>query len=240
MSELNKHFRSESVELKRSDIKPADYNPRKINAEQKKQLKKSIRLYGVVGGMVVNKQTGFTVVGGHQKLLILDEMNKYPDKDYTLRVELIDVDEKTEKELNLMLNNPNSQGEWDYDRLRTMMPDIDYKNAGLSEEDLTFIGIDFTLQTETESGIADALNDLTLPVEERDEAEKEMKKEEVKAMKKKIQDNAEKDVKDMDSFVMINFDDHKGKAQFMERFGMHPKDKFIKGEHFVTMIDSMT
>ena len=244
MSEVSKQFnKSEIVTMKRSQIKPADYNPRTISAEQKKELKKSIRLYGVVGGMIVNKQTGFTLVGGHQKLLILDELNKYPDNDYTLRLEVVDIDEKTEKEMNLMLNNPNSQGDWDYDMLREMIPEIDYKNAGLSAEDLSLIGIDFEFQTETENYIADALDDLVVPIEEKREAEREIantKKEEVKAMKQKIKDDAEDKAREMDSYVMVNFDSNKAKADFMERFGMHAMDKFVKGEYLIQLIDDMT
>lgn len=54
----NKYFNSQSVELKRSQIKLADYNPRSISDEGRKQLKRSIKRYGVVGGIVVNKATG--------------------------------------------------------------------------------------------------------------------------------------------------------------------------------------
>ena len=75
---LNKFFSSEVIELKRSEIKPADYNPRTISDESRKMLKKSIKQFGVVGGIIINKQTDNTVVGGHQKVAILDEIYKYP------------------------------------------------------------------------------------------------------------------------------------------------------------------
>ncbi|MDE5986649.1 MAG: hypothetical protein K2H16_05145 [Prevotella sp.] len=55
----------------------------------------------MVGGIVVNKATGYTVVGGHQKVNVLDELNRYQDNDYMLRVEIINVDEKLEKKLNI-------------------------------------------------------------------------------------------------------------------------------------------
>ena len=139
MTELSKYFsHSEPAELLRSQIHFADYNPRKISDEGRRQLKRSIKQYGVVGGIIVNRATGYTLVGGHQKVSVLDELNRYnPDtqeNDYTLRVELVDVDEKTEKEMNIVLNNPNVGGEWDYDKLRQIVPDIDYKSAGLTEE----------------------------------------------------------------------------------------------------------
>lgn len=168
---LSKYFTTETAELSRSQIKLSDYNPRTISQEGKKNLKRSIKKFGVVGGIVVNKQTGYTIVGGHQKVQLLDELNGYPDKDYNLRVEIVDVDLKTEKELNVALNNPAIGGDWDYDKLAQLVPDIDYKNAGLSEADLSMIGLDYLFQTEDQSNTADALTDLMSPVTQLHEAE---------------------------------------------------------------------
>lgn len=239
----NKYFKSESVVLKRSQIKPSDYNPRRLSDEAKSHLKRSLKKYGVVGGLVINRKTGFTIVGGHQKIAILDEIHKYnpatKENDYELRVELIDVDEKTEKELNITLNNPNVSGDWNYDKLREMLPDIDYKNAGLTDEDLSLIGIDFEFQTETESDLADALADLSAPIVEQREIEKEAKKEAVKAMKSQIQEKAEAKAQNLETYVMLNFESLDAKNDFLERFGYTPLDKFIQGEYLVKLIDEM-
>lgn len=51
----NKYFSSKSIELMRSQIHPSGYNPRQISDEGRKQLKRSIKKYGVVGGIVVNR-----------------------------------------------------------------------------------------------------------------------------------------------------------------------------------------
>ena len=236
----NKYFNSESIVLWRSEIKPSDYNPRKISDEGRRALKKSIKTYGIVGGIIINSQTGNTIVGGHQKVDILDELNKYNPKtrenDYQLKVEIIDVDEKTEKELNITLNNPNVGGDWDYDKMRELIPDIDYKNAGLTDEDLSLIGIDFTLQTEEESFLADALEELSEPIEQQ----REERKQAVKEMKAQIRDKAEEKVKEMESYVMVNFQNFDSKAEFMERFGYHPQDKFIQGEYLVKLIEQLS
>ena len=169
---LKKFFSSTIVEVKRSEIHPADYNPRKIDEQGKRMLKRSMKQFGVVGGIIVNSQTGNTIVGGHQKVAILDEMYKYPDNDYSLRVEMISVDRKTEKTLNIALNNGNISGSWDYDALARLVPDIDYKDAGLTDADLNMIGCDFLLQTEGENSLADALDEMMQPVTEQKEAEK--------------------------------------------------------------------
>ena len=248
----NKYFNSQSVELKRSQINPASYNPRNITEEGRKALKRSIKLYGVVGGIVVNQATGYTIVGGHQKVAVLDELNKYnnltKENDYTLRVELINVDEKTEKQLNITLNNPNVGGIWDYDKMRELIPDIDYKDAGLTEADLNIIGVDFLLQTEEENSLADALEEMISPVTERKEAEKaqrqsekqlerEAKIQHMKDVKAQVREQASKTTQDMDAYLMLSFDNFEAKAEFCERFGINPYDKFFKGETFGEMCE---
>lgn len=76
--ELSKYIKSESVELNRSAIHFADYNPRKLSDESRKTLKRGIKKFGLVGGIVVNKRTGLTVVSGHQRLSVMDELQKFP------------------------------------------------------------------------------------------------------------------------------------------------------------------
>lgn len=246
--ELSKYFNSKPVELKRSQIKPASYNPRTISDEGKKALKRSIKLYGVVGGIVVNQTTGYTIVGGHQKVAVLDELNKYDkfthENDYTLRVELINVDEKTEKQLNITLNNPNVGGTWDFDALAQLVPDIDWKDAGLTDADLNMIGVDYLLQTDEETSIADALSDMMAPVSERHEADKAAKQLEraekvahMKEVKQQVKEKAQKQAENMDAYVMLSFDTYEAKAAFCERFGYDPYSKFIKGEVFDEQVE---
>ena len=252
MSELSKYIRSESVELNRSAIHFADYNPRKLSEESRKTLKRGIKKYGLVGGVVVNKRTGLTIVSGHQRLTVMDELQKYnPDtkeNDYKIRVDVIDVEEQQEKELNILMNNPNAQGTWDYDKMRELIPDIDYKDAGLTEADLNMIGVDFLLQTEQENNLASALDDLMQPVEEekaeikaQKQAEKQMEREariqEMKNVKAQVKEQSKKQAMDMDAYIMISFDNWENKASFCERFGYNPYEKFIKGEIFDELIE---
>ena len=253
---LAKSFSSTIVELNRSEIRPADYNPRVIDQEARKALKRSIKRFGVVGGIIVNRRTNNTIVGGHQKVAILDEMYKYPENDYTLRVEMIDVDFETEKTLNIALNNSNISGRWDYEKLAQIIPDIDYKDAGLTDADLNMIGVDYLLQTEEENNIADALDDLMSPIiEEREEAkaERAAEREAEKAMQQEIEREAKvqhmKDVKQqvkeaaiskaeqMDAYVMLSFSSWSAKAEFCERFGYPAEMKIIKGEVFAEQVE---
>ena len=237
--ELSKYIKSESVELNRSAIHFAGYNPRKLSDESRKTLKRGIKKFGLVGGIVVNKRTGLTVVSGHQRLSVMDELQKFPDNDYRIRVDVIDVDEKQEKELNILMNNPNAQGSWDYDALARLVPDIDYKDAGLTDADLNMIGCDFLLQTEEENSLAGALEEMMQPVTEQKEAEKAARQLEraekvahMKDVKQQVKESAQKQAQDMDAYVMLSFDTFEAKAAFCKRFGYDPYMKFIKGEQF--------
>lgn len=230
---INKYFNSESLELQRSEIHFADYNPRTITDEARKSIKRGIKKYGLIGGLVVNRQTGMRLVSGHQRLSVMDELNKFPENDYTIRVDVIDVDDNQEKELNILLNNPNAQGQWDFDALRKLIPDIDYKDAGLTEEDLNLIGVDFMLQTEEENDLADSLDELMVPVHE----EKAQKKEHMKQVKADVKKAAEEKAKDLDAYVMLSFDTFEAKSAFMQRFGYDQYEKFLKGEVFSDQIE---
>jgi negative regulator of genetic competence, sporulation and motility len=142
---LSKYFNAENRELLRSEIHFAEYNPRIIDEDELKNLRKGIKKFGLVGGLVVNKRTGNTIVQGHQRISVLDSLQKYnPDtkeNDYRIRADVVDVDEGSEMELNVLLNNPNAQGKWDYDRLKAIVPKINVANAGLTDADLAMMGI---------------------------------------------------------------------------------------------------
>ena len=246
----NKYFTSESVELKRSQINLHEKNPRVISEENRKALKRGIKKFGMVGGIVVNKRTNYTLVSGHQRLSVMDELQKYNPKtkenDYIIRVDLIDVEEKEEKELLILLNNPSAQGEWNYDILRELIPDIDYKDAGLTEQDLDIIGVDFHFQTEEENIIADELDTLMEPVREERQAEVAQKQAEraekvahLKQVKEEVKQAATKAAANMDAYLMLSFDTWDAKAEFCEKFGFNPDEKFLKGEVFSEKIETL-
>lgn len=124
--------------IHRSQIKNAEYNPRIIDKEARKRLKKSLKDHGLVQGLTWNKRTG-NLVGGHQRLSLLDSLER--TEDYSLTVCVVDVDEKEEAILNVQLNNPSLQGEFDLDKL-AMMPeefDIDFEEMGFTKLDVDFM-----------------------------------------------------------------------------------------------------
>lgn len=246
MTELSKYIKSVPTEIKRSQIHFADYNPRKLSADERRAIKRGIKEFGLVGGLVVNRRTGFTVVSGHQRLSVMDELHGYPDTDYVIRVDVIDVDEKQEKELNILLNNPNAQGKWDYDALRELIPDINYKSAGLTDQDLSLIGVDYLLKTEEETDLAGALDGVMSELDEEREADKESRKLEraeatahIKEVKANVKESAEANAQDMDAYVMLSFSDWNAKKRFCDKYDLDPYDKFLKGEDFEARLDEL-
>lgn len=127
--------------INRKDIKNAPYNPRIMDKEAKKRLRKSIRENGLVSALTWNKRTG-NLVGGHQRIEQLDALEK--SEDYELTVCVIDVDEREEAKLNVQLNNPSMQGDWDLDKLGMMAEEFDLDMTG----DLGFTDLDVDLMFE--------------------------------------------------------------------------------------------
>lgn len=126
----------------RSQINPAPYNPRVIGEDAEKRLRKKIRSVGLLGTLLWNEATG-NLVSGHQRLRQLDFLEKYPAKkdDYEIRVTVVSLDEKAEMEMNVFMNNPSAQGEWDIEALGNMALDFDFdfQEAGFSDADVDFL-----------------------------------------------------------------------------------------------------
>ena len=102
----------EIVQVKTSELKSAEYNPREMTETQHKDLKDSIKKFGMVDPIIVNKHEGREniVIGGHQRLRICEEleMTEVP-------VFYVDLSLEKEKELNIRLNK--NTGQWDFDKL---------------------------------------------------------------------------------------------------------------------------
>ena len=102
----------------------AGYNPRKISEHEMGSLRRSIRYFGMVEPIVFNRRTK-RVVGGFQRIEAarLEGIETLPTFD-------IDVDEPTEKQLNLALNRIH--GTWDEDRLAALLAELQASGAGMA------------------------------------------------------------------------------------------------------------
>jgi hypothetical protein len=99
-------------ERKIAELNPAEYNPRQLTDKQYKQLKKSLKTFGCVEPVVVNKNPmrKDVIIGGHQRCKVWADLGN--DTIPTVEIEL---GEAEEMELNVRLNK--NTGEFDFDML---------------------------------------------------------------------------------------------------------------------------
>ena len=114
-----------------TDLKPATYNPRQISTKQYNDLKESVKRFGLVDPIIINKDN--TVVGGHQRLKIAKEL-KYID----IECVVLDLSKAEERELNIRLNK--NTGDFDMDILANEF-DID----GLTDWGFKHIDLDINI-----------------------------------------------------------------------------------------------
>jgi hypothetical protein len=127
--------------VKRSEINLADYNPRQMTEENKARLKRSIKDYGLIEPLIYNEVTK-TLVGGHQRISVLDE--EFIGQDYEVDVSVVNLSVDKEKALNVALNNENLAGTWDYEKLKDILTDLEklpdgIVGTGFTEKDMADI-----------------------------------------------------------------------------------------------------
>lgn len=129
-------FKTETIN--RRELKNAPYNPRIMDKGAMKRLKEGLKKHGLVQPIVWNKRTG-NIVGGHQRLSQLDALER--TNDYELTVAVIDVDQREEVEINIQLNNPSMQGEWDMDMLADVAGEYEFtfEELGFSDTDIDIL-----------------------------------------------------------------------------------------------------
>ena len=94
----------------------APYNPRRIEPDQLAALRSSLRTFGAVEPVVVNRRSG-RIVGGHQRVKAAEA-----EGIAALPVVWVDLDDVGEKQLNLALNRIS--GEWDEPALAALLEEL--------------------------------------------------------------------------------------------------------------------
>ena len=154
---------NEAVTIKRSQIKLAGYNPRKITPEAKRKLRDNLGKVGLMGGLVWNERTG-NLVSGHQRISILDSDKNYDPKtyenDYDVIVTKVDLDEKEEKAQNIFFNNQSAMGFFDEDKLHEIMKEVDFSEmTGFSKQNQITLFADTELTDEEYRKIAEKVEE---------------------------------------------------------------------------------
>jgi hypothetical protein len=198
----------EIIEIERDKISNAPYNPRVIKDSAKKKLKENIKTVGLLAPIIWNETTG-NIVSGHQRISVLDSLNK--NKKYKIKVAKVKLDEKTEKEQNIFLNNSRAQGEFDFDKLSEMYNDgVSFESAGFdNHEIMTFFDPEM-----------DKMNDQQIQ-------EIANKIKENQANKKKIKNKATQK-NDVNFYVVFVFRDKYNRDNFLDNAGLD-RDVFQDG-----------
>lgn len=197
--------------IHRSQIKNADYNPRIMDKEAKKRLKKNLAENGLVSAITWNKRTG-NIVGGHQRIEQLDALEK--NQDYSLDVCVVDVDERQEAKLNVLLNNQSQQGEYDLDGLAMLAESFD-----LSFDEMGFTALDVDFMYDGDERFTSMFQ-----TPEAEEVKKGL--EEVKAARQASKERmAEKN--NINFYSIIVFQDEAQRAEFYKKISVPASEEYI-------------
>jgi hypothetical protein len=145
-----KALRSETVKpsaVLLTDLKPVEYNPRRIGERQAEKLGEALRDFGFLQPLVVNTHQGREgrIVGGEQRWrqLVAQGHETAPDlPGGAPGVVYVDLPLERERELNVRLNR--SGGEWDWGKLESEFKPADLVAWGFDDAEVEPPGGDWT------------------------------------------------------------------------------------------------
>ena len=137
-----------------NELKPAEYNPRIMPPEEQNKLENNLKTFGLVDPIIIDLTDNNTVIGGHQRLEVLKNINDEQELhllkmgDIGLVFKELDFkikDKNDQKALNLSLNK--IQGDWDYGKLDDLLMELSEENynlelTGFDDEEIVFSDFD--------------------------------------------------------------------------------------------------
>lgn len=191
-------------EIPRAQIRTAEYNPREINQYQRGNLAKSLKKFGCVEPLIWNEKTG-TLVSGHQRLSLIDETEG--GDGYTIGVTVVSLTPKQERELNVLLNNKQAQGDFTTDGMLALM------QGGLKLEDVCLTRLDLNDMIGDAAALDEVLAGLNAaapPKKDKPAVEKLNKNK----LRKDAADNPEND---SGYYLVVHFEDSAAKDTWMQK-----------------------
>ena len=252
---------SVTEDIRRSAITLNPCNPKRHTDRQVKQQVANIKANGYLGGIVWNRTTG-NLIDGHRRVQALDIIHKYDgtaDTDYTLKVEVVEFDEKTELEQLTYMAVGNSKA--DYNLIAQYAAQIDTAAIGLSEEEQTQLqslivsatdiapiqdyGADFL--TPSQQPQQNNPKQPQQPTHDLDGSEQTFEqiarhrseaphasKEEIQAKKKRNTETSDSRNAENELYIMLKFDNPDRMAEFGDAVGIHvTSSMLIDGEEFM-------
>lgn len=135
-------------EIAISKLNEAKYNPRKITDKKYKGLKQSLKKFGFVQPVVVNKD--MTIIGGHMRVKAWKELGHD-----TVPCNILDLNKKEEKKLNIVLNSDKISGEYDDIKLAEILEELkldnDYLDLNLNQLEPLDLSQDIDIMSEKET-----------------------------------------------------------------------------------------
>lgn len=237
-AEDTKRFRF--LEIPRSKIQKADYNPRDIDPYALNKLAEGIEEFGLVETLVWNETTG-VLVGGHQRLTILDRQHT-DGEDYLVPVSAVSLSPEKERELNVFLNNETTQGVWDTAKLEMLFRDGSTSPfaAGFDAADLQQLFPTETVVELIQKYLPDSMFDSpeqmaeipgTPPPDAVQQAALDIM--EIKAARNKHRDGSREDLR-ADHIVVMVFDTSAQAKVFLGNAGLDSNMPYFLAEHILT------
>jgi hypothetical protein len=151
------------------------------------------------------------------------------ENEYEIKVECVELDDKTEKEQNIYLNSKSQQGKDDLELMAVLIEEIDIDAAGIEESYIEIIeAVVPNVSFGSNSEILDDIKGVKKSFEER--------KAEMKKLKKDIRQNVGENQRE--SHFTVQFKTYDEKADFLESIGINGDDIFINGQTFIKRLDS--
>lgn len=253
---------SETRVIRRSQINLNPVNPKRHTDEAVKFQKKNLQKVGYLGGVVWN-ETSANIVDGHRRVLAMDQYYKYDGTeatDYDVKVEVVSLDDKSEKEQLTYMAVGNTKA--DIDLIAEYASDIDLANVGISQEEVDEIlsfnsedikeiesyDEDFFTPEPPRPTVSDVPNahldnnptevDMaTSLTEEEQQAIFEERKQAVKDAKERQKEIAAAAAADEMAYIMLSFSSNDAREDFCDMMGINTDERFVKGEEVMRRIN---
>lgn len=219
---------SEKRQIQRGSINLNPYNPKHHTDEAIKLQAKNIKTNGYLGGIVYNEVT-HNLIDGHRRVMALDLINKYDGtNDYTLWVEVVHFDEKTELEQLTYMATGNTKA--DLSMVQSYIDKID--TTWFNKDELQYLD---ELRETTEN--ASEMQDLSALFIDK-ERERKFEKGTLDKKREKFAEDMDERQFELRRHILIRIDSEEQLEMFCECLGIKPEyDIIIDAETILKMID---
>lgn len=225
---------SETRNIKRSQINLNPYNPKRHTEERIKMQKKNLQKIGYLGGITWNELSG-NLIDGHRRIQAMDLYYKYngtPETDYIVKVEVVQLDDKQEKEQMTYMALGNTRA--DLELVAKYLPEIDAEAAGIDDDYLSQIS---AFAYDTPQIATFTIDDFLPSAKPSVMVPDEEKKAAVKASKQAIKEQCEERARNESAYITLSFTSHIEKSEFCAMLGIDTDARFAKGEDILRLIE---